>query len=333
MNNSGIILTLAYPETIVMVSNEWFAPYLRFFGIGKKNYVRAGHAAVVLIEKATGLLKYHDFGRYVTPHAYGRVRGKETDHELDFPLRAQIKNGEISNLNEILKFLATNPKLTHGKGKMLASVCDEVDYLKAHDYIKEMESRDFIRYAVFRNGATNCSRFVTQTLIASVTNDGVRNRLIRSTRFTPSTVGNVIIANTKKKIYELSEQGEIGDFSSSIQRENIKYFLDRLKGFKPTIEGTLHPKAVEGVSNHAQWLGGTGAGAWFELYKTEKPELFRFMRISAYGNIDVNGIYIVEDLSFEYEDGYLFVHYSNCKFFHVKQGEKIYRFDLMDRLS
>ena len=41
MDNTGIILTLAYPETIVRVSDEWFSPYLSFFGIGKKNYVKA----------------------------------------------------------------------------------------------------------------------------------------------------------------------------------------------------------------------------------------------------------------------------------------------------
>ena len=38
MDNTGIILTLAYPDTIVMVSEEWFSPYLRFIGVGKKNY-------------------------------------------------------------------------------------------------------------------------------------------------------------------------------------------------------------------------------------------------------------------------------------------------------
>ena len=55
--NNGIILTLAYPETIVMVADEWYSHYLRFFGIGKKNYVRAGHAALVLINKKTGILE------------------------------------------------------------------------------------------------------------------------------------------------------------------------------------------------------------------------------------------------------------------------------------
>jgi len=54
MSSNGIILTLAYPETIVMVSKEWFSPFLRFLGIGKKNYLKAGHAAFVLINKKTG---------------------------------------------------------------------------------------------------------------------------------------------------------------------------------------------------------------------------------------------------------------------------------------
>ena len=110
MNNTGILLTLAYPETIVMVAKEWYSPLMRHVGIGKKNYLRAGHAALVLIDKETGVLEYHDFGRYITSEPNGRVRGRETDFELHFPIKAEIKEGEIRNLDEILKFLATNPK-------------------------------------------------------------------------------------------------------------------------------------------------------------------------------------------------------------------------------
>ncbi len=333
MNNSGIILALAYPETIVMVPNEWFIPFLRYIGIGKKNYVRAGHSAVVLINRSSGNLDYYDFGRYITPDAFGRVRGKDTDHELDFRLHAEIKNDDILNLKDIFKFLATHPKLTHGEGKMIASVCDEIDYEKARLFINAMQKRDFIPYSVFNNNATNCSRFVTQVLIASVTNDKIRNRLIRSMRFTPSTVGNVIISDTQNKIYEISDQGEFKDFSSSTRKENIKNFLDKLKGHRPNVVGTLHPKPVVGVGSHAQWLSGVGAGAWFELHKTEHKHMYRFMRISSHGNIDVNGLYIVRDLSFEYNNDYQFAHYSNCNFFHIKQNNKTYRFDLTEKLN
>ena len=331
MNNSGIILTLAYPETIVMVADEWYSPYMRFIGIGKKNYVRAGHAALVLINKETGILEYHDFGRYITPEPNGRVRGKDTDHELDFPLKASIVNDEIQNLDEILYFLSTNPKFTHGDGTLFASVCKAVDYQKARDHISMMQERDFIRYAAFIDDACNCARFVTHTLIESVTDEEIRKALKRSTWFTPSTVGNVVLADTEDHVYEVSDQGEITEFSSTLSRLNRKYFLDRLRSHTPNLVGTIHPKPVEGLSANAQWLSGIAAGAWFELFRTEEVLHYRFKRISPYGNVDVHGIYELRDHLFQFEQPYQFVHYSNCKFFHIKQNGSHFRFDLKEK--
>ena len=333
MNNTGIILTLAYPETIVMVADEWYSPYMRFIGIGKKNYVRAGHAALVLINKSSGELEYHDFGRYITPEPNGRVRGKDTDHELDFPLKAEIKEDEIRNLPELLEFLGTHPKLTHGDGKLIASVCDAIDYEKAREHITMMQRRDFIRYAAFIDDACNCARFVTDALIAGLTDDNIKRRLQRSKRFTPSTIGNVVIADTKNKVYEVSEEGQISDFKSSVRKENIKFFLDRLKHHTPNFIGTLEPRPVEIISAHAQWLSGIAAGAWFELHQTDKDLIFRFRRISPYGNIDAHALYRVEDITFEYHEDYQFVHYSNCAFFHIKQKDRIFRFDLTEDIN
>jgi len=333
MNNTGIIIVLAYPETIVKVSNEWFTPLIRYVGIGKKNYVRAGHAALVLLDKVTETFEYFDFGRYITPANYGRVRSEETDHELKFPIKPKISDGQIKNVSAILKFLATTPEFTHGNGKLVASVCDAVDYKKAKTYIKALQHQDFVPYGVFKSNASNCSRFVTDTLIAGVLDEKIKRRLIKSKRFTPSTIGNVVIADTEKMIYEISEQGEISNFSSTVRRENIKYFLDRLKVFTPDNIGTLHPKPIEGISGHAQWLSGIGAGAWFELHKTERNCTYRYMRISSHGNIDVNGLFKVQDDSFIYEEAYEFVHYSNCQFFHIRQSEKIYRFDLTEKIN
>ena len=153
MTNTGIILTLAYPETIVMVADEWYSPYLKYLGVGKKDYLRAGHAALVLIEKTTGVLEYHDFGRYITSEPNGRTRGKDTDCELEFPIKAQIENDVILNLTDILKFLATQPKLTHGDGTLYASVCDEVDYNVARNHINSMQNKHFVRYAAFVKNA------------------------------------------------------------------------------------------------------------------------------------------------------------------------------------
>ncbi len=178
MMNTGIILTLGYPETIVLHAEEWYSSYLKYLGVGSRTHVRAGHAALVLIHKETGELEYHDFGRYITPEPSGRVRGKEMDCELEFPIKAVIKNNTIVNLNEILYFLATNPKLTHGEGTLYASVCDEIDYQAAKDYITNMQDKYFIRYAAFLKEASNCARFINETIIASVTNSRIKKQLI-----------------------------------------------------------------------------------------------------------------------------------------------------------
>lgn len=330
MNNTGIILTLAYPDTIVMVSEEWFSPFLRFIGVGKKDYLRAGHAALVLIDKKTGILEYHDFGRYITPEPTGRVRGNDTDNELHFPLKAEVENDSIENLDEILEFLATHPKLTHGDGKLVASVCNAVDYQKARNHITEMQNKHFIRYAAFIEDACNCARFVTDSLIASVTDIRIKKKLENSKWFTPSTVGNVLLADTENNPYQVSETGVISEFKGSQKSENIRCFLDKLKDHEINLAGTQTPKLVDDLHEKAQWLSGIAAGAWFELHKTGHDVEYHFKRISPNGNIDVHEKFIVDNNTFNYDLGFEFIHYSNCKFFHVKQNETIFKFERKD---
>lgn len=327
MSSSGIILTMAYPDTIVMVSNEWFSPFLRYFGVGKKDYLRAGHAALVLINKETGILEYHDFGRYITPEPTGRVRGRDTDNELHFHIKAEIENDYIKNLDAILEFLATHPKLTHGDGKLVASVCNAVDYAKARAHITDMQNKHFIRYAAFIKEACNCARFVTDSLIASVTDLQIKKKLENSKWFTPSTVGNVLLANTENCVYEVSETGDISQFKGSQKSENIRCFLDNLKDHKVNLVGTLEPKPIESLHKRAQWLSGIAAGAWFELHKIGNDIEYHFKRVSPHGNIDVYDLFVVDDAIFDYDLEFQFIHYSNCKFFHVKQGSKIFRFE------
>lgn len=327
IENTGVILTLAYPDTIVSHAEEWYSPYLRYVGIGSKTSVRAGHAALVLINKETGVLEYHDFGRYITPEPYGRVRGSITDNELSFPLKAEIKDGEILNLEAILKFLATHPKLTHGEGRLVASICNVIDYQLARTHITKTQEREFIYYAAFKKEASNCARFVTDSLIASVTDVKIKKALINSKWFTPSTIGNVLIANTGNYPFEVSDQGDVVEFKGSQKSENLKCFLDKLEEYKPSKIGTFVPKKVEGLHENAQWLSGIAAGSWYEIHKTEALNQYRYRRISPYGNIDCDAVFIVEDSSFNYKKQYKVVHYSNCHFFHVKQNEKVFKFN------
>ncbi|WP_299111242.1 DUF6695 family protein [uncultured Winogradskyella sp.] len=327
--NDAFILTLAYPETIVSHAEEWYSIFLRFLFIGNKNHVRAGHAALVLISKTTGVLEYHDFGRYITSSPNGRVRGRETDFELNFPIVAKVENDAIKNLDDILKFLATHPKLTHGDGNLYASVCNAVNYDLARAHIDKMQSEDFIRYAAFVKEACNCARFVTDSLIASVIDTRIKKKLIGSKWFTPSTIGNVVIADTEDFVYLVSDKGVVSEFKSTVSKENRRLFLDTLRGYSPSLVGTLQPKHNNTKAEHAQWLGGIAAGAWFEIYNIGSTSEYRFRRISPYGNLDCNGIYKINKTGFDINSKYQFIHYSNCLFFHIEQNDEQYRFDLI----
>lgn len=324
--NTGIMLVLAYPETIVMVADEWYSPYLKYFGIGKKNYVRAGHAALVLIDKEKGVFEYHDFGRYITSEPNGRVRGVCYDRELEFPFKAEIVNGELKNLDDVLFFLATNPKVTHGDGKLIASVCNAIDYKKAKKHIASMQNIGLIRYAAFIKNASNCARFVTSALIASVTDLKIKKKLVRSQLFTPSTVGNVVISDTKSHVYEVSERGEIRKFMSSTSKINRQCFLDQLPGYSPNFIGTLKSKYVKGLHPNAQWLSGIAAGAWFELTKplSLAENEFRFRRISPNGHIDVDAV-VEGETEFFIEEQFVVQHYSNCLFCTVEQNKRVFK--------
>ena len=145
--------------------------------------------------------------------------------------------------------------------------------------------------------------------------------------FTPSTVGNVLLADTENYVYEVSGDGLILQFEGSQKSENVRCFLDKLKDHEPSFIGTLQPKPVEGLHDNAQWLSGIAAGAWYELHKTTELFEYRYRRISPYGNVDVDALYRVESNDFNYHLEFDIVHYSNCKFFHVEQTGKIFRFE------
>ena len=150
---------------------------------------------------------------------------------------------------------------------------------------------------------------------------------MQSNWFTPSTVGNVLLANTEDCVYEVSDNGIISQFKGSQRTENMRCFLDKLQNHKPHFIGTLHPMPLDNLHERAQWLPGIAAGAWFELYESENNVHYRFRRISPHGHIDCDVLFEVDDVSFSYNKPFEFVHYSNCKFFHIKQNETIFKFE------
>lgn len=166
MYNSGTIIVLAWPDTKVVHEGKWYDEPMRWVGAIKGGYYKAGHAAFLLINNKDGDVKYFDFGRYHTPMKYGRVRDKRTDPDIGMKHKAEIRDGVIINLEEIL-LERYNNKSCHGDGRLTASIVKNIDYNKAYSKVLQMQEREAIYYGPFEINGTTCSRLVAQVVLAS----------------------------------------------------------------------------------------------------------------------------------------------------------------------
>lgn len=320
MNYSGKIITLAYPDTFVKMSDELMCKLLPLLGLGTKTHIKAGHAAMVLIENATGKARYFDFGRYITPEGRGRVRGENTDVELEIPFKAKTIDGKLQNLNEFLLWLDAHPDKTHGSGRLVASVCECIHFEKALAYINDLQGQGSIPYKAFGSIGSNCARFVTETILSSTDDPYIIKSLNHNKKFTPSTVGTVEKCSTKE-IYEILN-GEIKGYSSSAFRENLTNYFD-----KRVPEAMRQKKSSEvSIPNGAQLLEGTGSSAWFCLMDAGDGTVV-ISRYTENGDKDFKGIALVPD-GFNPKEKYSFVYDCNCLFCTIEQAGKIFRFEL-----
>jgi hypothetical protein len=315
VKNTGKIIVLAFPDTFVTHSNELICRFLPLIGLGTRAYIKAGHAALVLVDNETGNMQYFDFGRYVTPDGFGRVRGAVTDAELEIPFRASFANdASLSNLGEILVWLDAHPQKTHGKGRLLASVCDFIEYEKALNYVQNLMERGSIRYGAFEKSSSNCARFVTDTILAATAEKRIIKALNFNKKFTPSTVGNVEKAALYNDVYQVSE-GEVELFKGTAFKENLINYFSRKKGN----ELILGLNFMSAIPPAAQKLSGIGSNAWFEL--TSEVGLprhhFRIRRYNDLGKIDFDGVYASE--AFNGSQPFRFTYDSHCDFCHVLQ--------------
>jgi hypothetical protein len=321
MKHDGKIIVLAYPDTFVKMSEEWICRFLPLVGLGTREFIKAGHAALVLVSNHSGDAHYFDFGRYITPKGYGRVRGNYTDVELTIPTQAKISgSGAIENLDEILLWLDANQEHTHGSGRLLASVCDRIDYTKALDFILNLQGLGSIPYGAFAKNGSNCSRFVTDTLLAATDDPTIRKRLKWNKKFTPSTVGNVEKAATECPVYEVNN-GTVTLFKGTAFKENIKNYFD-----KKSPESSLIPN--NSPTPTAQFLDGIGCGAWFDLKPTSNSNEYLIKRFNEDLSLQFTGTFRPQ-ATFDFNKKFNFTYDSHCAICNVVQDNKRIEFTLV----
>ena len=324
---------MAFPDTFVTMSDEWICRVLPLVGLGTREYIKAGHSAMVLIENATGKANYYDFGRYITPKGHGRVRSAETDAELKIPFKASMDSaGQLTNLDRFLGWLDAHPEKTHGQGRLLASVCEAIDYEKAHKHILALQSRGSIPYGAFHKQGSNCSRFVTDTILAATDSSEIQRGLNFNKKFTPSTVGNVEKAATDHAVYEVF-QGEVKLFEGTAFKENLRNYFDKKNPNASNGIAFAEPSDRKpAIGAHAQYLSGTGSGAWFELSSEQLPaHHYRIKRYSDSCELDFDGVYVSKE--FDATLPYQFTYDSHCSYCHVLQNNQKLKLELLARYA
>lgn len=309
--NDGIAIALAWPQTFCKEPGSWYDPVTRWLGINRNNYYRAGHAALVLVNRNDQKCRYFDFGRYHAPYRHGRVRSADTDHDLEMISTAHIStNGsKILNLREILEELQNNPAC-HGEGTLHASYC-KIDFESAHQKALNMQAESPLAYGPFISEGSNCSRFVNTVILSGRPAWKYRFRLQYFIPLTPTPMNNVNSLPNKMLIPPL--------------RESQPYIPLRPLSKSELVSTLPRPEKTPNIPESAQWLSGEGAGSWFMIEL--KKGLLKVTRYAPDGTIECSGYYKGSVNGQSVDPGSYKIDYpSNCREMNLRHKDRNTRF-------
>jgi len=306
---SGMAIALAWPQTWCRRAGAWYDSLLLHVGISKNHYYKAGHAALVLIEKSTGTCHYFDFGRYHSPFGYGRARSGVTDDDLQMEIKARFSADglTIQNFRNILEYLHQK-KACHGNGDLYGSY-SQIDFQKALDKALALQEQSPIAYGPFVKGGSNCSRFVQSVLLAGDPPFANKFRLRFSVPLTPTPLSNVHAFAGVMKI----SAPQPWPFFYPAMRPSGK----ELKTTKPA------PERKAGIPEKAQWLAGEGAGSWFCLEKG-KGNYIRVVRYAPEGVVECDALFeAVNNARLDPDTKYIITYNCDCRLVTIQQNGSI----------
>lgn len=90
------------------------------------------------------------------------------------------------------------------------------------------------------------------------------------------------------------------------------------------------PERPVDIPEHAQWLGGVGAGSWFVLYHDTSMDKshYRIQRFSPRGGLECDGMFYLEGASIDLNRPYKFTYLSHCKMCTIVQEGVKYQLEV-----
>jgi len=268
--------------------------------------MRVGHAAICLINPQTCEVLYYDFGRYITPRGFGRARSKYSDPNLSLNVKAEFdQDRNLVNVEAIAAELDSKSKYTHGAGPLVFSVSKTINFTKAKSYADEMVMKGYFPYNGLYKSASNCARYVTETMKAANEEGTVGTKLKYPLTFRPTPLYNVVAAKTEDVVYsfeggtlqylEKSRRHSMADLSAGLLESAISKYTKQLPD--DSIQGLINePERPASIPSGAQWLGGLGEGAWF-LVEPIDTHSFKGTKYDVEGSIEHEGVYVNEEIA------------------------------------
>ena len=272
MSHLDTAIVIAWPECTAR-GDERLLIFLKKAGVLKNLNMRVGHAAICLINPQSNEVLYYDFGRYITPRGFGRARNKYTDPDLTLQTKAIFdSNEDLQNIEEIASELESKSKYTHGYGPLVFSVSKTINFIKAKSYADDMISKGYFPYNGLIKTASNCARYVTETMKAANEDGTIGTKLKYPLTVRPTPLFNVVAAKSQDTIYsfeggkleflEKSRRHSLSDLSVKLLESAFSKYTNTLTDDE--IQGAIEePQRPALLPAHAQWLGGLGEGGWF----------------------------------------------------------------------
>jgi hypothetical protein len=305
--NTGYAIALAWPETYCKQAGAWYDSLMSIIRVSTNFHYKVGHAAVILVDGKNGNCHYFDFGRYHAPFGQGRVRNKETDHDLSIHSKAIISpTGKINNLVEILSEVYHNASC-HGAGPVHAALT-KIRFDLAYKMALDMQKANPWKYGPFIWNGTNCSRFVRSIILSGKPALKQVLRLKLPLTLSPTPLG-IVKTIGGKTVFQL-EQNNAFKKTSEFKPPPL---------FKINLNKTLqNPLKVPSIPSNAQWLAGEGAGSWFHI--EQAGTRFRITRYNERGDLECTGFFKgLGNTDLTLSEPYKFIHLSHCNQVNIKQ--------------
>ncbi|MGO1596700.1 MAG: DUF6695 family protein [Sphingobacterium sp.] len=331
MDYRDFAIILTWPDATIRGDEKWMM-FFKKLGIVKNLNFKVGHTGVVIVNHRSGEMCFYDFGRYIAPRGYGRARSKDSDPLLAVKVKAVIQNGEIQNIEEIIRHFEDLKHAMYGEGRLFFSIAKGVNFSVAKAYGDQCVLEGTFPYGAVARNNNNCSRFITRMLIKSSLTYHFWHGINLPETFKASPVSNLVNVCRSRKMTSYTPEEGLRTFRMN-RWQSFLFLLKQLGDNVYTSRASLLPNdliigAVEygskpiSVPTHAKYLGGVGDGAWYALEDKQNGQL-EISRYNTKGQIEYvvlgepsQPIDLQEEWEIAYDSHLLFTHIT-------QQGKKI----------